>query len=93
MKITADDFLKNLKSRDTTLAMLVTLKEVKEQLYAVNVMIGDGIENTSLRAVIAGILESLASMDGGLDEVLAAIEYLQEEAQAEMDPAGVESWS
>lgn len=95
MKITADDFIKNLESDDTTLAMLVTLKEDEEK-YAVNVMIDDGVENASLRAVIAGILKTIAERDGGLEAVLASITLLIKEAQDELDlmePAGVELWS
>lgn len=96
MKITADDFIKNLESDDTTLAMLVTLKEVEGKSYAVNVMIDDGVENASLRAVIAGILRTMVDIDGGLDAVLAGLDYLEEEARAKLDlmePAGVELWS
>jgi len=96
MKITADDFIKNLESNDTTLAMLVTLKEVEGKSYSVNVMIDDGVENASLRAVISGILRTMVDIDGGLDAVLAGLDYLEEEARAKLDlmePAGVELWS
>ena len=96
MRITADDFINNLEDDDTLLAMLVTLKEVKEKAYAVNVMIDESVENASLRAVLAGIFKTMAERDGGLEAVLASITLLIKEAQDELDlmePVGVDLWS